>query len=220
MALDKNQIAQRIAQELEHNMYVNLGIGIPTLVANYIPKDIDIEFQSENGVLGMGPFPFEGEEDADMINAGKQTITTLDGAALFDSSTSFAMIRGKHVHLTVLGAMEVSQNGDIANWKIPGKMVKGMGGAMDLVASAENIIVAMMHTNRAGESKILEQCTLPITGVNCVKKVVTNLAVLDVTKNGFQLLERAPGVSVEEIVKASEAELIINGKVPEMKLTV
>ena len=220
MALDKNQIAQRIAQELEHNMYVNLGIGIPTLVANYIPKDIDIEFQSENGVLGMGPFPFEGEEDADMINAGKQTITTLDGAALFDSSTSFAMIRGKHVHLTVLGAMEVAQNGDIANWKIPGKMVKGMGGAMDLVASAENIIVAMMHTNRAGESKILEQCTLPITGVNCVKKVVTNLAVLDVTKNGFQLLERAPGVSVEEIVKASEAELIINGKVPEMKLTV
>ena len=220
MALDKNQIAQRIAQELEHNMYVNLGIGIPTLVANYIPKDIDIEFQSENGVLGMGPFPFEGEEDADMINAGKQTITTLDGAALFDSSTSFAMIRGKHVHLTVLGAMEVAQNGDIANWKIPGKMVKGMGGAMDLVASAENIIVAMMHTNRAGESKILKQCTLPITGVNCVKKVVTNLAVLDVTKNGFQLLERAPGVSVEEIVKASEAELIINGEVPEMKLTV
>ena len=220
MALEKTQIAQRIAQELEHNMYVNLGIGIPTLVANYIPKDIDIEFQSENGVLGMGPFPFEGEEDADMINAGKQTITTLDGAALFDSSTSFAMIRGKHVHLTVLGAMEVAQNGDIANWKIPGKMVKGMGGAMDLVASAENIIVAMMHTNRAGESKILEQCTLPITGVNCVKKVVTNLAVLDVTKNGFQLLERAPGVSVEEIVKASEAELIINGKVPEMKLTV
>ena len=219
MALEKTQIAQRIAQELEHNMYVNLGIGIPTLVANYIPKDIDIEFQSENGVLGMGPFPFEGEEDADMINAGKQTITTLDGAALFDSSTSFAMIRGKHVHLTVLGAMEVAQNGDIANWKIPGKMVKGMGGAMDLVASAENIIVAMMHTNRAGESKILEQCTLPITGVNCVKKVVTNLAVLDVTKNGFQLLERAPGVSVEEIVKASEAELIINGKVPEMKLT-
>ena len=219
MALDKNQIAQRIAQELEHNMYVNLGIGIPTLVANYIPKDIDIEFQSENGVLGMGPFPFEGDEDADMINAGKQTITTLDGAALFDSSTSFAMIRGKHVHLTVLGAMEVAQNGDIANWKIPGKMVKGMGGAMDLVASAENIIVAMMHTNRAGESKILEQCTLPITGVNCVKKVVTNLAVLDVTKNGFQLLERAPGVSVEEIIKASEAELIINGRIPEMKLT-
>ena len=219
MALDKNQIAQRIAQELEHNMYVNLGIGIPTLVANYIPKDIDIEFQSENGVLGMGPFPFEGDEDADMINAGKQTITTLDGAALFDSSTSFAMIRGKHVHLTVLGAMEVAQNGDIANWKIPGKMVKGMGGAMDLVASAENIIVAMMHTNRAGESKILKQCTLPITGVNCVKKVVTNLAVLDVTKNGFQLLERAPGVSVEEIIKASEAELIINGRIPEMKLT-
>ena len=220
MALDKNGIAKRIALELQNNTYVNLGIGIPTLVANHVPKGINVEFQSENGVLGMGPFPFEGEEDADMINAGKQTITTLDGAALFDSSTSFAMIRGKHVHLTVLGAMEVAQNGDIANWKIPGKMVKGMGGAMDLVASAENIIVAMMHTNRAGESKILKQCTLPITGVNCVKKVVTNLAVLDVTKDGFQLLERAPGVSVEEIVKASEAELIINGEVPEMKLTI
>ena len=178
MALDKNQIAQRIAQELEHNMYVNLGIGIPTLVANYIPKGIDIEFQSENGLLGMGPFPFEGEEDPDMINAGKQTITTMPGAALFDSATSFAMIRGRHVQLTVLGAMEVSENGDIANWKIPGKMVKGMGGAMDLVASAENIIVAMMHTNRQGESKILKKCTLPITGVNCIKKVVTNLAVL------------------------------------------
>jgi len=220
MSLDKNQIAKRIAQELKHNTYVNLGIGIPTLVANYIPKGIDVEFQSENGVLGMGPFPFEGEEDSDLINAGKQTITTLPGAALFDSATSFAMIRGRHVHLTVLGAMEVASNGDIANWKIPKKMVKGMGGAMDLVASAENIIVAMMHTNRAGESKILKQCTLPITGVNCVKKVVTNLAVLDVTKNGFQLLERAPGVSVDEIVKASEAELIINGEIPEMKLTV
>lgn len=218
MALNKNQIAQRIAQELTHNMYVNLGIGIPTLVANYIPKDIDVEFQSENGVLGMGPFPFEGEEDPDMINAGKQTITTLAGAALFDSSTSFAMIRGKHVQLTVLGAMEVAENGDIANWKIPGKMVKGMGGAMDLVASAENIIVAMMHTNRAGESKILKQCSLPITGVNCVKKVVTNLAVLDVTKNGFQLLERAPGISVDEIVQATEAELIIKGEVLEMKI--
>tara|TARA_B100001094_G_scaffold119505_1_gene115189 strand:+ start:849 stop:1505 length:657 start_codon:yes stop_codon:yes gene_type:complete len=218
MALDKNQIAQRIAQELEHNMYVNLGIGIPTLVANYIPKGIDIEFQSENGVLGMGPFPFEGEEDPDMINAGKQTITTLPGAVLFDSATSFSMIRGQHVQLTVLGAMEVSENGDIANWKIPGKMVKGMGGAMDLVASAENIIVAMMHTNRTGESKILKKCTLPITGVNCIKKVVTNLAVLEVTKEGFKLLERAPGVSVEEIKTSTEAGLIIEGEVPEMQL--
>ena len=218
MALDKNQIAQRIAQELEHNTYVNLGIGIPTLVANYIPKGIDIEFQSENGVLGMGPFPFEGDEDPDLINAGKQTITTLDGAVLFDSATSFAMIRGQHVQLTVLGAMEVSENGDIANWKIPGKMVKGMGGAMDLVASADNIIVAMMHTNRAGESKILEQCTLPITGVNCVKKVVTNLAVLEVTEKGFKLLERAPGVSVDAIKNATQATLIIECEVPEMVL--
>ena len=218
MTLDKNQIAQRIAQELEHNTYVNLGIGIPTLVANYIPKGIDIEFQSENGVLGMGPFPYDGEEDADMINAGKQTITTLPGAALFDSAISFAMIRGKHVQLTVLGAMEVSQNGDIANWKIPGKMVKGMGGAMDLVASAENIIVAMMHTNRVGESKILKKCTLPITGVRCIKKVVTNLAVLEVTKKGFQLLERAPGISVEYIISKTDAKLIIKGEVPEMKL--
>ena len=216
MALDKNQIAQRIAQELEHNMYVNLGIGIPTLVANYIPKGIDIEFQSENGVLGMGPFPFEGEEDPDMINAGKQTITTLPGAVIFDSAISFAMIRGRHVQLTVLGAMEVSENGDISNWKIPGKMVKGMGGAMDLVASAENIIVAMMHTNRKGESKILKKCTLPITGVNCVKKVVTNLAVLEVTKNGFKLLERAPGISINEIKSATEADLIIEGEIPEM----
>ncbi len=216
MALDKNQIAQRIAQELEHNMYVNLGIGIPTLVANYIPKGIDIEFQSENGVLGMGPFPFEGEEDPDMINAGKQTITTLPGAVLFDSATSFAMIRGQHVQLTVLGAMEVAENGDIANWKIPGKMVKGMGGAMDLVASAENIIVAMMHTNRKGESKILKKCTLPITGVSCIKKAVTNLAVLEITKDGFKLLERAPGVSVEEIIVATQAELIIEGDIPEM----
>jgi 3-oxoacid CoA-transferase subunit B len=218
MALDKNQIAQRIAQELEHNMYVNLGIGIPTLVANYIPKGIDIEFQSENGLLGMGPFPFQGEEDPDMINAGKQTITTMPGAALFDSATSFAMIRGQHIQLTVLGAMEVSENGDIANWKIPGKMVKGMGGAMDLVASAENIIVAMMHANRQGESKILKKCTLPITGVNCIKKVVTNLAVLEVTKDGFKILERAPGVSVEEIKKATQAELIIKGEIPEMGL--
>jgi len=218
MALDKNQIAQRIAQELKHNMYVNLGIGIPTLVANFIPQGIDIEFQSENGVLGMGPFPFEGEEDPDMINAGKQTITTLPGAALFDSSTSFAMIRGQHVQLTVLGAMEVSENGDIANWKIPGKMVKGMGGAMDLVASAENIIVAMMHANRKGESKILKKCSLPITGVNCVKKIVTNLAVLEIVNNRFKLLERAPGVSIEEIKNSTEADLIIEGKIPEMKL--
>jgi len=217
MSLDKNQIAQRIAQELEQNMYVNLGIGIPTLVANYIPKDINIEFQSENGVLGMGPFPYEGEEDPDLINAGKQTITTLPGAVLFDSATSFAMIRGQHVQLTVLGAMEVSENGDIANWKIPDKMVKGMGGAMDLVASAENIIVAMMHTNRSGESKILKKCNLPITGVKCVKKVVTNLAVLEVTESGFKLLERAPGVSVDQIKNATEAELIVNGEVPEME---
>jgi 3-oxoacid CoA-transferase subunit B len=218
MTLNKNQIAQRIAQELEHNMYVNLGIGIPTLVANYIPQGIDIEFQSENGVLGMGPFPFEGQEDPDMINAGKQTITTLPGAALFDSAMSFAMIRGNHVHLTVLGAMEVSENGDIANWKIPGKMVKGMGGAMDLVASAENIIVAMMHTNRKGESKILTKCTLPITGVNCIKKVVTNLAVMQVTKDGFKLLERAPGVSVQHIENLTDAKLIVEGEIPEMEL--
>jgi len=217
MALDKNQIAQRIAQELKHNMYVNLGIGIPTLVANYVPEGIDVEFQSENGVLGMGPFPFEGDEDPDMINAGKQTITTLPGAALFDSATSFAMIRGQHVQLTVLGAMEVSEKGDIANWKIPGKMVKGMGGAMDLVASADNIIVAMMHTNRAGDSKILKKCTLPITGVNCVKKIVTNLAVLEVTNNGFKLLERAPGVSVKEIIQATESELIVEEETPEME---
>ena len=216
MALDKNQIAKRIAQELEHNTYVNLGIGIPTLVANYIPEGIDIEFQSENGVLGMGPFPFEGEEDPDLINAGKQTITTLDGAVLFDSAISFAMIRGQHVQLTVLGAMEVSENGDIANWKIPGKMVKGMGGAMDLVASAQNIIVAMMHTNRLGESKILKKCNLPITGKNCVKKVVTNLAVLEITEDGLKLSERAPGVSVNEIITATEANLIITGEVPEM----
>ncbi len=218
MALTKQEIAKRIAQELQHNTYVNLGIGIPTLVANYIPKGIDVEFQSENGVLGMGPFPFDGEEDPDLINAGKQTITTLDGAVLFDSATSFAMIRGQHVQLTVLGAMEVSENGDIANWKIPGKMVKGMGGAMDLVASADNIIVAMMHTNRQGESKILKRCTLPITGVNCVKKIVTNLAVLEVTLNRFKLLERAPGVSVEEIKNATEADLIIEGDILEMKI--
>ena len=216
MALNKNQIAQRIAKELKNNTYVNLGIGIPTLVANYIPEEINVEFQSENGVLGMGPFPFEGEEDADMINAGKQTITTLPGAVIFDSATSFAMIRGQHVHLTVLGAMEVSENGDIANWKIPGKMVKGMGGAMDLVASSENIIVAMMHTNRQGESKILKKCKLPITGTNCVNKIVSDLAVLEITKEGVRLLERAPGVSIEDIKEATEANLIIKGNIPEM----
>lgn len=216
--LDKNGIAKRIAQELRDGWYVNLGIGIPTLVANYIPEGIEVEFQSENGILGMGPFPFEGEEDADMINAGKQTVTLRPGAALFDSATSFAMIRGQHVQLTVLGAMEVSDQGDIANWKIPGKMVKGMGGAMDLVASAENIIVAMMHTNREGESKLLQECSLPITGVKCVKKVVTNMAVLDITPEGFKLIERAPGISVEEIKNATAGRLIVPGDVPEMKL--
>jgi 3-oxoacid CoA-transferase subunit B len=218
MALDKTGIAKRIAQELRDGWYVNLGIGIPTLVANYIPEGIEVEFQSENGVLGMGPFPFEGEEDPDLINAGKQTITTRPGAAFFDSATSFAMIRGQHVQLTVLGAMEVAQNGDIANWKIPGKMVKGMGGAMDLVASAENIIVAMMHANKAGESKILKQCSLPLTGVGCVKKVVTDLAVLEIKDNKFHLLERAPGVSVEEIVALTEGDLVVPDVVPEMKL--
>ena len=215
--LTKEQIAQRISKEVKDRYYVNLGIGIPTLVANYVPQDISVEFQSENGVLGMGPFPFEGEEDPDLINAGKQTITTLDGASFFDSAFSFGMIRSKKVDLTILGAMEVSEKGDIANWKIPGKMVKGMGGAMDLVASAENIIVAMMHVNKAGESKILKNCTLPLTGVGCVKKVVTELAVLEVTPNGFKLLERAPGVSVEDIVKATEAELIIEGEILEMQ---
>ncbi|MBS3993466.1 MAG: CoA transferase subunit B [Bacteroidetes bacterium] len=217
MALDKIGIAKRIAQELQDGWYVNLGIGIPTLVANYIPKGINVEFQSENGILGMGPFPFEGEEDADLINAGKQTVTLLDGASLFDSSMSFAMIRGQHVQLTVLGAMEVSENGDIANWKIPGYMVKGMGGAMDLVASAENIIVAMMHTNKQGESKLLKRCSLPLTGVQCVKKVVTNLAVLEITADGFKLIERAPGVTIEEIKNATEGKLIIDGEIPEMK---
>jgi len=216
--LDKTGIAKRIAKELKDGYFVNLGIGIPTLVANYIPTGIEVEFQSENGVLGMGPFPFEGEEDADIINAGKQTITTLKGASFFDSATSFAMIRGQHVDLTILGAMEVSENGDIANWKIPGKMVKGMGGAMDLVASAENIIVAMMHTNKRGESKLLKNCSLPLTGVGCVKKIVTNLAVLEVTNKGFKLLERAPGVSVEDIQKATEGTLIIEGNIPEMTL--
>ena len=216
--LDKTGIAKRIAKEVKDGYYVNLGIGIPTLVANYVRDDIEVEFQSENGVLGMGPFPFEGEEDADIINAGKQTITTLPGASFFDSAMSFAMIRGQHVDLTILGAMEVSEEGDIANWKIPGKMVKGMGGAMDLVASAENIIVAMMHTNREGESKLLKKCSLPLTGVGCVKKIVTNLAVLEVTPNGFKLLERAPGVSVEDIQNATEGKLIIEGDIPEMIL--
>ena len=216
--LDKNGIAKRIAQEVKDGYYVNLGIGIPTLVANYVRSDIELEFQSENGVLGMGPFPFEGDEDPDIINAGKQTITTLPGASFFDSATSFSMIRGQHVDLTILGAMEVAENGDIANWKIPGRMVKGMGGAMDLVASAENIIVAMMHTNKRGESKLLKRCSLPLTGVGCVTKVVTNLAVLEVKNNEFHLLERAPGVSVEEIQKATEGTLIVNGEIPEMNI--
>ncbi|MBT8255715.1 MAG: CoA transferase subunit B [Bacteroidia bacterium] len=215
--LTKEQIARRIAKEVKDGYYVNLGIGIPTLVANFVRNDIEVEFQSENGVLGMGPFPFEGEEDPDLINAGKQTITALKGASFFDSATSFAMIRGQHVDLTILGAMEVAQNGDIANWKIPGKMVKGMGGAMDLVASADNIIVAMMHTNKAGDSKLLKECSLPLTGVNCVKKVVTNLAVLSVENNSFKLLERAPGVSIEEIQAATEGDLLVTGEIPEMQ---
>ncbi|MFK8044659.1 MAG: 3-oxoacid CoA-transferase subunit B [Crocinitomicaceae bacterium] len=218
MALDKIGIAKRIAQELQNGWYVNLGIGIPTLVANYVPEGIEVEFQSENGILGMGPFPFDGEEDADLINAGKQTVTLNKGAVIFDSATSFAMIRGQHVQLTVLGAMEVAQNGDIANWKIPGRMVKGMGGAMDLVASAQNIIVAMMHTNKKGESKILKSCSLPLTGVGCVTKVITNLAVLAVKDNAFHLVERAPGVSVEEIQAATEGALVIPDHVPEMNI--
>ncbi|THD69384.1 CoA transferase subunit B [Robertkochia marina] len=217
MSLSKEQIAQRIAKEVKDGYYVNLGIGIPTLVANFVRDDISVEFQSENGVLGMGPFPFEGEEDADVINAGKQTITTLPGASFFDSALSFSMIRGQHVDLTILGAMEVAENGDIANWKIPGKMVKGMGGAMDLVASAENIIVAMMHTNKAGQSKLLKTCSLPLTGVGCVKKVVTNLAVLEIQDGSFVLLERAPGVSVEDIKAATEGNLKVPAEVPEMK---
>lgn len=217
MALSKNQIAQRIARELKDRYYVNLGIGIPTLVANYVPEGIDIVLQSENGLLGMGPFPTREDVDADMINAGKQTITTLDGSAIFSSAESFAMIRGQHVDLTVLGAMEVAQNGDIANWKIPGKMVKGMGGAMDLVASAKNIIVAMMHTNRKGESKLLKACTLPLTGIQCVTKIVTDLAVLEIVDEGFKLVERAPGVSVEEIQTKTEGNLIVEGEIPEMQ---
>src|ERR1700749_929558 len=215
--LDKQGIAKRIAREIKDGYYVNLGIGIPTLVANYIPQDMDVVLQSENGLLGMGPFPFEGEEDADTINAGKQTITMLPGSAVFDSAMSFGMIRAQKVDLTILGAMEVSENGDIASWKIPGKMVKGMGGAMDLVASAKNIIVAMQHVNKAGESKLLPKCTLPLTGINCIKKIVTELAVLEVlSEGGFKLLERAPGVSVEDIQKATTGKLIVEGEIPEM----
>ena len=216
MALDKYQIAQRIAKELKNGFYVNLGIGIPTLVANYIPAGIEVVLQSENGLLGMGPFPIDGEEDADLINAGKQTITTLPGSAFFDSALSFGMIRAGKVDLTVLGAMEVSQDGDIANWKIPGKMVKGMGGAMDLVASAKNIIVAMMHTNREGESKLLLKCALPLTGLHCVKKVITELAVLNIADGAFHLVERAPGVSVEEIQSKTAGKLVVTGNIPEM----
>ena len=218
MALDKIGIAKRISQELSDGWYVNLGIGIPTLVANYVPEGMNVEFQSENGILGMGPFPLEGDEDPDLINAGKQTITPKSGAVYFDSAMSFAMIRGQHVQLTVLGAMEVAENGDIANWKIPGKMVKGMGGAMDLVASAENIIVAMMHSNKAGVSKILKECTLPLTGVKCVKKVVTELAVMEIKNGKFHLIERAPGVTIEEIQSKTEGDLAIPENVPEMKL--
>ena len=220
MALDKFQIAQRISRELKDGFYVNLGIGIPTLVANYIPEGMHVVLQSENGLLGMGPFPVEGEEDPDLINAGKQTITTVPGSSFFDSAMSFGMIRAGKVDLTVLGAMEVSETGDIANWKIPGKMVKGMGGAMDLVASAKNIIVAMMHTNPKGESKLLPQCSLPLTGIRCVRKIVSDLAVLDVTPEGFRLLERAPGVSVEEIIAKTAGKLIVPEDVPEMRFGV
>ena len=219
MALDKNTIAKRIAKELKDGFYVNLGIGIPTLVANHVPPEIAIEFQSENGVLGIGPFPFEGDEDADLINAGKQTITTMPGASFFDSSMSFSMIRGKHIDLTVLGAMEVAENGDIANWKIPGKLVKGMGGAMDLVASAENIIVAMMQINKRGESKLLKRCSLPLTGIKCVKKIVTELGVYEIIAEGFLLIEYAPGVSVERIKNATEGNLIVSNGLKEMNFS-
>lgn len=215
--LTKEQIAQRISRELKDGMYVNLGIGIPTLVANYIPDDIEVVLQSENGLLGMGPFPFEGEEDADLINAGKQTITTLPGSSIFDSAASFGMIRAQKVDLTVLGAMEVSENGDIANWKIPGKMVKGMGGAMDLVASAKNIIVAMQHCSKDGKSKLLKHCSLPLTGIKCVTKIVSDIAVLDIKDGSFYLLERAPGVSIDFIKGATEGNLIIQGEVPEIQ---
>jgi 3-oxoacid CoA-transferase subunit B len=216
--LDKNQIAKVIARELKDGYYVNLGIGIPTLVANYIPKGVEVQLQSENGLLGMGPFPVEGEEDADLINAGKQTITTIPGSAFFDSAMSFGMIRAGRVDLTVLGAMEVADNGDIANWKIPGKMVKGMGGAMDLVASAKNIIVAMQHTNKAGESKLLKKCSLPITGLGCVKKVVTELGVFNITERGFELKELAPGVTVEDVKAKTEGRLVIEGEIPTLEI--
>jgi len=218
MSLDKHGIAKRIARELRDGYYVNLGIGIPTLVANYIPEGMEVTLQSENGLLGIGPFPAAGEADPDLINAGKQTITAIPGAAFFDSASSFAMIRGGHIDLTVLGAFEVSEQGDIASWKVPGKLVKGMGGAMDLVASAKNIVVAMMHTDKDNNSKLLKKCTLPLTGVKCVKRIVTDLAVVDITSEGFKLIERAPGVSVEDIIKATEGKLITEGDIPEMQI--